>query len=326
MSVACLRPPQLVSDVPRRPNQAIGCADLHRSLEEALQHRLARGLVISPRQAISCSAELASVNMSCGARSLCPRRLAKPTGVWHAATATDASTTRIFSMATARAMERSDPVERRGAVISDPPLLRQLGHRMQLVLDQAQVTIIDRVSGADASRRQTPRPNPPADSLGVPTQPISSLSDSQHMQDGTPHAGPPGGFRADQRMTIGNSPRPTPVHIDASVIQRAASTYRPLATRTSRPDEVETCEASAPLTEDRGTGLPTSASTAAWMSLARIGSPRSVSTSTTAFRTQPGRRDRCRRLSGCRGGPPLARTAASFPASRRNDPCRSWFE
>lgn len=57
---------------------------------------LARGLVISPRQAISCSAELASVTMSGGARSLCPRRLAKPTGVWHAATATDASTTRIF--------------------------------------------------------------------------------------------------------------------------------------------------------------------------------------------------------------------------------------
>ena len=56
----------------------------------------ARGPVISPRQAISCSTELASVTMSCGATSLCPRSLAKPTGVWHAATATDASTTSSF--------------------------------------------------------------------------------------------------------------------------------------------------------------------------------------------------------------------------------------
>jgi len=53
----------------------------------------ARGLVISSRHAISCSTELASTSMSCGATSSCPRRFAKPIGVWHAATATDASTT-----------------------------------------------------------------------------------------------------------------------------------------------------------------------------------------------------------------------------------------
>jgi hypothetical protein len=53
-------------------------------------------------------------------------------------------------------MERGDPIERRGAVIPDAPLLRQLGHRMQLVLDHAQVAIVDSVSGTDASRRQAP--------------------------------------------------------------------------------------------------------------------------------------------------------------------------
>jgi hypothetical protein len=83
MSIVCLRPPKFVGDLP--------C-----SLRRRSSIVLARGLAISPRQAISCSAELASVTMSCGARSLCPRRLAKPTGVWHAATATNASTTRSF--------------------------------------------------------------------------------------------------------------------------------------------------------------------------------------------------------------------------------------
>jgi hypothetical protein len=83
-------------------------------------------------------------------------------------------------------MERSDPVERRAAVVPDPPLLRQLRHRIQLILDHAQVTIIDRVPSAHSARRQTPRTNPPADSLGVLTQPIGSLSDSQHAEDDTP--------------------------------------------------------------------------------------------------------------------------------------------
>src|SRR4029077_15345949 len=40
-------------------------------------------------------------------------------------------------MGGARGGERSDPVERWGAVIPDPPLLRQLGHRIQLILDHA---------------------------------------------------------------------------------------------------------------------------------------------------------------------------------------------
>jgi hypothetical protein len=62
------------------------------------------------------------------------------------------------------------------------------------------------------------------------------------------------------------------------------------------------------------------------MSLARIGSPRSANTWTTAFSTQPGRRDRCRQATACRRGSALARTVASFLATRPNDSCRSWFD
>jgi hypothetical protein len=104
-------------------------------------------------------------------------------------------------------MERGDPIERRGAVIPDAPLLGQLGHRVQLILDH--------VSGTDAARRQAPRPNPPADSLRVPTQPISSLSDSQHTEDGTPSPGP----QTPSPSNIGDQQRPTTtnhVHVDAS--------------------------------------------------------------------------------------------------------------
>jgi hypothetical protein len=83
-------------------------------------------------------------------------------------------------------VERGDPVERWGPVIPDPPLLRQLGHRIQLVLDHTQVAVIDRVSGADPASRETPRANPATDSLWVPTQPIGSLSNRQHTGYGTP--------------------------------------------------------------------------------------------------------------------------------------------
>src|SRR5579863_4838462 len=105
-------------------------------------------------------------------------------------------------------MERGNPIERRGAVIPDAPLLRQFGHRVQLVLDHAQVTVIDRVSGTDAPRRQAPRPNPPADSLGVPTQPIGSFSNSQHAEDGRPSPGPRA--RATWAISAGPAASPRP--------------------------------------------------------------------------------------------------------------------
>jgi hypothetical protein len=77
-------------------------------------------------------------------------------------------------------VERGNPVRRWGAVIPDPPLLRQLGHRIQLILDHTQVSAIDRVPSTNSARRKTPRTNPATDSLGIPTQPIGSLSNSQH--------------------------------------------------------------------------------------------------------------------------------------------------
>lgn len=122
-------------------------------------------------------------------------------------------------------MESGDPIERRGAVIPDAPLLRQLGHRVQLVLDHAQVAVIDRVSGADASCWQAPRTNPSADSLGVPTQPIGSLSDSQHVEDATPSCRP----QTPSPSMIGDQQRPTTtnhVHVDASADFRGSLSAR----------------------------------------------------------------------------------------------------
>jgi hypothetical protein len=107
---------------------------------------------------------------------------------------------------------------------------------------------------------------------------------------------------------------------------RYASSYRPGATRTSRGEDPEALATRAVLIEDVATGWPRAASTAAWMSLGRIGSPWSASTWTMAFSTQPGRRGRCRHVVGRRRGPPLARTAASFRAKRASDPWRSWLE
>jgi hypothetical protein len=104
-----------------------------------------------------------------------------------------------------------------------------------------------------------------------------------------------------------------------------ASTYRPRATRMNRGEGPETFEHSACLTEDHATGSPINTSTALWTSLARIGPPRSVITWTTARRTQPGRRDRCRH-DRCSRTSPFARTSASFPTTRRNRPCKSWFD
>ncbi len=48
--------------------------------------------------------------------------------------------------------------------------------------------------------------------------------------------------------------------------------YLPRSIRTNRREEPETLEARAPLIEDHATGSPSDASTAAWMSLALIGS------------------------------------------------------
>lgn len=105
-----------------------------------------------------------------------------------------------------------------------------------------------------------------------------------------------------------------------SVEPSYASTYRPGATRTSRRDGPEALAISAVLIEDAATVSPNVASTAAWMSVARIGSSRSARTRTMASSTQPGRRGRRRQVVGRRRGPPFLRTAASFRVRQASDP------
>ena len=150
-------------------------------------------------------------------------------------------------------MERGDPVERRGAVISDPPLLRQLGHRMQLILDHTQVMDIDRMSRTDTSCRQTPRTNPATNSLGVPTQPIGSLSDSQHAGDGTPGPGPqkpapvldgPVRIAADLRSELAGKTTPT----------RPTAVLRFTRERSQVRNARGPCEAARPAGRDRQPG------------------------------------------------------------------------
>jgi len=100
--------------------------------------------------------------------------------------------------------------------------------------------------------------------------------------------------------------------------------YRPRAIRTNRGEEPVTFEARAFLTDDHDTGSWTSASTAAWMSRARIGSARSVRTWLIACTTQPGRRGRCRQERRSRTVL-SARAAASF-LTRRRSAWTSWFD
>lgn len=140
----------------------------------------------------------------------------------------------------------------------------------------------------------------------------SSTNSSSARNDSRNAIAPP---RSDRTLGVVQGP-----------FHRYASTYRPGATRTSRREGPEALALSAVLIEDAATGSPSAASTAAWMSLARIGSSRSARTHTMAFSTQPGRRGRCRQVVGWRGGPPLPRTAASFLARRASDPWRSWLE
>jgi hypothetical protein len=59
-------------------------------------------------------------------------------------------------MAATGAMQRGNPIWRGRSVVTDLPLLRQLGHRVQLVFDHPQVPGLDGVVPADATRWQAP--------------------------------------------------------------------------------------------------------------------------------------------------------------------------
>ena len=101
------------------------------------------------------------------------------------------------------------------------------------------------------------------------------------------------------------------------VLLRAA--YRPREIRTNRGAGPETCLASPAFTASHEIGSPTAASAAAWISRARIGSPRVSRTSVTASRIQPQRRRRGRPVPSGRptlGGPQGSRSRR-FRSSER---------
>jgi hypothetical protein len=57
-------------------------------------------------------------------------------------------------------MQRSNPVGRWFSVIANLPIIGQPSHREQLILNRAQVLILDRVAVPDTARRQAPRADP----------------------------------------------------------------------------------------------------------------------------------------------------------------------
>jgi hypothetical protein len=109
-------------------------------------------------------------------------------------------------------------------------------------------------------------------------------------------------------------------------IQRLASTYRPLATRTNRGEEPETSEAKAPLTELHATASPSIVSTAAWISRARIGSPPVIQDPDQSI-DHPARPSRSTPLARHN---PRRRSAGAhrrqLPDQTAHDPCRLWFD
>jgi hypothetical protein len=79
-------------------------------------------------------------------------------------------------------MQRGYPVRRWRAVIADLPLVGQLCHREYLVFDSAEIACLDLVVPPDASRRQTPGPNPATDGLRIPADLLGGFGDRQHHE------------------------------------------------------------------------------------------------------------------------------------------------
>ena len=89
-------------------------------------------------------------------------------------------------------MQGSNPVGRWFSVIANLPIVGQLSHWEQLILNRAQILILDRVTVPDTARRQAPRADPATDSLRVLADTVGGLSYGQHAQNGTRGCGPPG--------------------------------------------------------------------------------------------------------------------------------------
>lgn len=79
-------------------------------------------------------------------------------------------------------MQRSNPVGRWFSVIANLPIIGQLSHREQLILNRSQVLVLDRVTVSDTARRQAPRADPATDRLRVLADTVGGLSYGQHAQ------------------------------------------------------------------------------------------------------------------------------------------------
>jgi len=88
------------------------------------------------------------------------------------------------------AMQCGDPVRRWRAVVADLPVVGQLSHQEQFILDGPQILVADGVASAYSPCAKSPRTNPAAHGLGVLPHTVSSLSYGQHVEDGTQRFGP----------------------------------------------------------------------------------------------------------------------------------------
>src|ERR1700727_3746649 len=87
-------------------------------------------------------------------------------------------------------MQGGDPVRRWRAVVAYLPVVGQLGHREQLVLDGPQILVADGVPSADSTCAKSPRANPEGHGLWALTYAVGGFGYGQHVEDGTPRFGP----------------------------------------------------------------------------------------------------------------------------------------
>jgi hypothetical protein len=117
----------------------------------------------------------------------------------------------------AGAMQCRDPIRRWRAVVADLPLVGQLGHREQLILDGPQILVADGVASAYSPCAKSPGTNPAAHGLWVLTHTVGSLGYGQHVEDGTPR--------------FGSNPR----HVDAEFCQSCLAIPSTLSGAASDP-------------------------------------------------------------------------------------------
>ncbi len=308
------------------PNQAIGRADLHRSLEEALQHRLGARLgdLPPPGHLMQRRTRLRHHELWCDelvpaqageahrrvARGDCHRRVNNQDlrqwplrERWSAATQLSAgvpsSPTRHSSGSSDIGCSSSSIMRRSRSSIACRAPTRRAGRRPDRIHRRT-------VSGFLPSR--------------------SAASATVNMREMVRQASDP---RLRARAAYGDQEPPAttnPAHIDASADQRPASTYHPLATRTNRGDGPENVGSQGTLDGAPRHRLPHHC----FDCCMDLPSPHRLPPATQDLDQSiyhPARPSPSKPLARTtRGGAPLARTAASFSVNRANDSCRSWFD